>query len=77
MSTTTLEGRVALLEQEVLQLKRQLQQPADVPWWEQISGVFANVPAFDEAVALGRKDRESRRRDGGEDADCICLTAIT
>lgn len=69
MSTTTLEERVALLEQEVLQLKRQLQKPAEVPWWEQIGGVFANVPAFDEAVLLGRKYRESQRQDGGEDAD--------
>jgi hypothetical protein len=69
MSTTTLEERVALLEQEVLQLKRQLQKPTDVPWWEQIGGVFANLPAFDEAVALGRQYRESQPRDGGEDAD--------
>ena len=69
MSTTTLEERVALLEQEVLQLKRQLQKPTGAPWWEQISGVFANVPAFDEAVAFGRKYRESQRQDGDEDAD--------
>lgn len=69
MSTTTLEERVALLEQEVLQLKCQLQKPAHVPWWEQIGGVFANVSAFDEAVTLGRQYRESQRRDGGEDAD--------
>jgi hypothetical protein len=69
MSTTTLEERVALLEQEVLQLKRQLQKPTDAPWWEQIGGVFANVPAFDEAVALGRKYRESQRQDSDEDAD--------
>lgn len=69
MTTTTLEERVALLEQEVLQLKRQLQKPTAAPWWEQIGGVFANVPAFDEAVLLGRKYRESQRQDGDEDAD--------
>lgn len=69
MSTINLEERVALLEQEVLQLKRQLQKPTAAPWWEQIGWVFANVPAFDEAVALGRKYRESQRQDGDEDAD--------
>lgn len=71
MSTTTLEERVALLEQEVLQLKRQLQKPTDTPWWEQIGGVFANVPAFDEAVALGRKYRQSQRQDGRDEADVL------
>src|SRR4051794_19854190 len=50
MATDTLEERVALLEREVLTLKRQLPGPSAVPWWEQISGVFADVPAFDEAA---------------------------
>lgn len=34
MSTTSLEEWVAILEQELLALKRQLPKPADVPWWE-------------------------------------------
>jgi hypothetical protein len=61
MSTMTLEERVAILEQELLMLKRQLPKPAVVPWWEQISGVFADTPAFDEVVDFGRQDRESQR----------------
>jgi hypothetical protein len=61
MSTMTLEERVALLEQEILALKRQLSKPSGAPWWEQISGVFADTPAFDEATELGRQYRESQR----------------
>jgi len=66
MSTMTLEERVAILEQELLALKRQLPKPAGVPWWEQISGAFADTPAFDEAVELGRQYRESQRLQEGE-----------
>ncbi|NCC33464.1 MAG: hypothetical protein EOM24_15820 [Chloroflexia bacterium] len=56
----TLEERVAILEQELLALKRQRPKPAGLPWWEQISGVFADTPAFDETVELGRQDRASQ-----------------
>lgn len=69
MSTITLEERVALLEREVLTLKRQLPKPTAVPWWEQISGVFADAPAFSEAAELGRQYRESQRPAADEDAD--------
>lgn len=60
MSPMTLEERGAILEQELLMLKRQLRQPAVVPWCEQISGVFADTSAFDEAVEFGRQDRASQ-----------------
>jgi hypothetical protein len=63
MSTMTLEERVALLEQEILALKRQLPKPAGVPWWEQISGVFADTPAFDEAAELGWQYRATQQTD--------------
>lgn len=69
MSTITLEERVALLEQEVLQLKQQLTTPAPLPWWEQIAGAFADVPAFEEATELGRQYREAQRPATGEDGD--------
>lgn len=68
MATETLEERVALLEREVLTLKRRLPRPETVPWWEQISGVFADVPGFDEAVELGRQYREALRPVADEDA---------
>ncbi len=67
MATSTLEERVALLEQEVVQLRRQIDSSAVVPWWEQISGVFADIPAFDEATDLGRRYREAQRPEADED----------
>ncbi len=69
MGTSTLEERVALLEREVGQLKRQFPPSAVVPWWEQISGVFAGIPAFDEAVNPGRRYREAQRPAADEDTD--------
>jgi hypothetical protein len=69
MSTITIEERVALLEREVLILKRQLPQPTAVPWWEHIGGVFADVPAFAEADELGRQYRGSQRPAADEEAD--------
>lgn len=69
MSTSTLEERVALLEREVLTLKRQLPTRATVPWWEQISGAFADVPAFAEAAELGRQYRASQRPAADEGGD--------
>lgn len=63
MSVLTLEERLAILETEVAQLKHQLQANSDAttPWWEKISGTFANNLAFDEAMELGHKYRESLR----------------
>lgn len=61
VATNTLEDRVAVLEREILALKRHLPQPVAVPWWEQISGAFADVPAFAEAVELGRRYRAAQR----------------
>ena len=69
MATSTLEERVALLEQEVVQLRRQIHPSAVVPWWEQITGVFADIPAFDEAANLGRQYREAQRPAADEETD--------
>ena len=69
MSTITLEERVALLERELVALKRQLPTLTTVPWWEQIDGAFANLPAFKEAMALGRQYREAQRLPSDEDQD--------
>lgn len=51
----THEERVAILEQELTMLKQLLLKPAVVPWWKQISGAFADTPAFDEAEACARQ----------------------
>jgi hypothetical protein len=57
-----LEERVALLEAEVARLKNKIgTESPPQPWWEKIAGAFAENPAYDEAMRLGREYRESLR----------------
>lgn len=58
-----LECRVAALEGKVERLQRELEAvvPDGQPWWQRIVGTFADDPAFEEAMRLGRKYRESLR----------------
>ena len=59
MSKKTLNERVAELESELASLKQRLSpEPAE---WRSLIGAFANDPAFDEAMRLGREYRESQR----------------
>jgi len=72
MATETLEERVAVVEQELAQLKKQLQvaTPASPrPWWEKIAGTFANSEHYDEAMRFGREYRESQRSKDDEEAE--------
>jgi len=68
MAATQLEERIAVLEHEVASLKHRLEQaaPQPQPWWERISGTFADDPIFDEAMRLGREYRESQRPGDGD-----------
>ena len=61
MTKAQLESRVAALEEEVGQLKaeREEAQSAMQPWWQRISGTFADDPAHFEAMRLGREWRDS------------------
>jgi hypothetical protein len=61
MTIAQLERRVHVLEELVARLKAELEEirGPQVPWWQKISGSFANDPAFDEAMRLGREWRES------------------
>lgn len=36
-------------------------EPPFKPWWERIAGTFADSPAYEEAMRLGREYRESLR----------------
>jgi hypothetical protein len=65
MPAEALEERVALLEADMLQLKRQLAQNKQdrAPWWEQIAGTFADDPAFEEATRLGQQYRAAQHPD--------------
>jgi hypothetical protein len=56
-----IEERLANLEAEVALLKTKLQSDSKTPWWETITGTFANDPVYDEAMRLGREYRESLR----------------
>ncbi len=63
MAAPEIELRVAALEAKVEELQRHLKAvaPNTRPWWEQIVGAFADDPAFEEAMRLGREYRESLR----------------
>ncbi len=63
MPLQPLEERVAVLETEITQLKQFLKQEDVLPtaWWEQIAGTFADDPAFDEAMLLGRQYQAEQR----------------
>jgi hypothetical protein len=63
MASSDLEKRVAALEAEVAKLKAESTKSAanQRPWWEEIAGTFADDPAFEEAMRLGREWRESFR----------------
>jgi hypothetical protein len=60
MPTNNLEERLAALEAEVDKLKAKLKED-QTPWTAKIWGAFRNDPMYEEAMALGRKWRESFR----------------
>ena len=62
MSSVRLEKRVEVLEAEVARLKAKVEVNAagEKPWWEQMWGAFAGDAAFQQAMELGRKYRESQ-----------------
>ena len=62
MAASSLANRVAALEEEVAQLKARLEKlaPSSSSWVDKIAGTFANDPAYEEAMRLGREWRESQ-----------------
>lgn len=71
MTNSEIEKRLENLEAEVALLKNKAEkkEEAKKPWWEEIAGTFANDPAFDEAMRLGREYRESQKMVCEEDED--------
>jgi hypothetical protein len=66
MTTQQLEARLATLEEEMVEVKRLLmtkEERPQSPWWDKISGSFADDPDFDEAERLGREWRKSAQDD--------------
>ncbi len=72
MASDTLEARLTALETEMAQLKQRLdQEPASkaTHWVDQIFGIFADDPLFEEAVRYGREWRNSQGIENDEDND--------
>lgn len=69
MSNVELESRVAALEKEVALLKSKIEkeEKSKKPWWEKRIGIFADDPAYDEAMLLGREYRLAQRENYDED----------
>ncbi len=73
MPVRTLEDRVATVEQELERLKLRLDTETVAPapvGWEQVYGIFADDPLFEEAVRLGRewRDAQNALSEDGSDA---------
>ena len=60
MAAPEIELRVAALEAKIEEIQRLLKAvaPDTRPWWEHVVGAFADDPAFEEAMRLGREYRE-------------------
>lgn len=72
MAAGALEERLAAVESELAQIKRQLaeERPSATPAnWEKIFGSFADSEGFDEAVRLGREYREAQNALNDEATD--------
>ena len=69
MSDTEVEKRITVLEKEVAFLKQKIEkdEKSKEPWWKQIIGTFADDPAHEEAMRLGREYRLSQREDYDKD----------
>ena len=63
MASSKLAECVSSLEAEVARLKERIEDPgvSSRSDWRNIVGSFANDPAFEEAMRLGRQWRESFR----------------
>lgn len=63
MTNIEIEKRLAVLEAEIAVLKSKVEKKEEtnaVPWWKQRIGTFADDPAHEEAVRLGREYRQAQ-----------------
>lgn len=66
--SVSLEERVAILEAEITKIKSKVENSTTTtkPWWEKITGTFADSPDYDKAMQLGKKYREAQRKTSKE-----------
>ena len=69
MSNMEVEKRISVLENEISLLKQKFEkiEKKDLPWWKQRMGIFADDPAHEEAMRLGREYRLAQREDYDKD----------
>jgi len=62
---TEIDSKISSLQNELDSLKQKVErlEKKDLPWWKQLTGTFADDPAHEEAMRLGRAYRESQRED--------------
>jgi hypothetical protein len=63
MRRRRVKSKISGLESEVTRLRRIIATAPERPndWLRRLAGAFANDPAFEEAMRLGRKWREADR----------------
>ena len=72
MTQIEIEKRLETLEAEVALLKNKVGKngaSSEIPWWKQHLGIFADDPAHEEAMRLGREYRESQKMVYDRDED--------
>lgn len=65
MAVMNLEERIALLEEEMREIKALLKTLGNIqqPWWERCAGMFKDDPLFDTIVEAGQTYRRSLAAD--------------
>lgn len=67
MAVSSLEGRIAALEQELADLRAKVEvMESSGPWWERIAGTFQQDSVYRKAMKMGRRYRRSLRPNGPE-----------
>ncbi len=71
MSNTEVEKRISALESELALLKQKFEriEKKEIPWWKERMGTFADDPAHEEAMRLGREYRLAQREDYDTDKE--------
>lgn len=71
MTSTEIETKFKALETEIAALKEKVEkiEKPKTAWWKARAGIFADDPAHEEAMRLGREYRLSQREDYDKDEE--------